>query len=179
MTSFVNIDYPTVHPGVARFEAVVASARSAGKGFNATKGLAVMLLAAIGAALLVVADQVVDTWADGHLLAAWVALWAVGIAALALFAGSVRSLFKRLVARLDAWSYRVAQARADQRLWAIAKSDPRVMADLQAAIARGTPESEDAAKVEQATAFSFADYASLRVPDAAARRGRAHLSYYL
>lgn len=179
MTSFVNFDYPTVHPGVARFEAVVASARSAGKGFNATKSLAVMLLAAIGAALLVVADQVVETWADGHLLAAWVALWAVGIAALALFAGSVRSLFKGVVTRLDAWSYRVAQARADERLWAIAKHDPRVMADLQAAIARNTPETEAAPKSTAAAAFSFADYASLRVPTLASRRGRAHLSYYL
>jgi len=31
---------------------------------------------------------------------------------------------------LNAWSRRVAQDRADERMWVIAKSDPRVMADL-------------------------------------------------
>jgi uncharacterized lipoprotein YmbA len=30
----------------------------------------------------------------------------------------------------------MAQSRADQRLWAMAQSDPRVMGDLQAAMSR-------------------------------------------
>jgi hypothetical protein len=38
---------------------------------------------------------------------------------------------------LDAWSERVAQERADERLWLIAQSDARVMADLKNAMARG------------------------------------------
>ena len=39
--------------------------------------LAGMLLAAVLAALLVVADQLIETWANGHLLLVWVALWTV------------------------------------------------------------------------------------------------------
>ncbi len=96
-----------------------------------------MLLAAIVSAMLVVADQLMSTWVQGHLLAAWVALWAVGFAALALLAGTVRRFSAGVVADLDQWSARVAQKRADERLWRIALQDSRVMADLQSAMSRG------------------------------------------
>lgn len=105
-------------------------------GLDSTKGLSAMLLAAMVSALVVVADQLMDTWADGHLMVAWVALWVVGFSALAVFAGAARKLAQVAVGPLDAWSVRIAKARADKRLWAIAKSDSRVMADLTAAIAR-------------------------------------------
>ncbi len=100
------------------------------------RGLSAMLLAAMVSALIVVADQLIEAWADGHLMLAWVALWVVGFAALALFAGSAQTLAKATLRALNGWAARSAQARADQRLWASAKADPRVMADLQAAIDR-------------------------------------------
>lgn len=137
MTSFVHVDYPTQHAGVTRIEGAVAAARRIRQGFNGTRSLAAMLLAAMVAALVVVADQLVDTWADGHLLAAWVVLWVVGFAAIALFADTARHLARRTVAGLDAWSRRVARARADARLLELARKDSRVMADLQAAMSRG------------------------------------------
>lgn len=136
MTSFIHTTYPAEHPGVARAESVFHAARQLRNGFDSAKGLSTMLLAALVSAFVVVADQLVDTWADGHLLTVWIVLWAVGFAALALFAGTVRNLSAKVVKSLDAWSYRVAQARADERLWNTAQSDPRVMADLQAAIER-------------------------------------------
>lgn len=143
MTSFVHIDYPSEHPGVQRAEAVYAAAGRFRKGYSSTKGLAALLLAAVVAAFLVVADQLIDTWADGHLLAGWVALWAVGFAVLGLFAGTARRVAVRTVAALDAWSARVAQQRADDRFWATAQRDPRVMAELQAALQREVPEAVD------------------------------------
>ncbi len=106
------------------------------RGFDCTKGLSAMLLAAMVSSLVVVADQLIDTWADGHLLVAWIALWLVGFSALAIFAGAARKLAVTAVGALDAWSVRVAKTRADKRLWAIAKTDARVMADLTAAMAR-------------------------------------------
>ena len=177
MTSFVHIDHPTQHAGVARVQDALDSARSLRQGFNG-KGLAVMLLAAVGAALLVVADQVIDTWADGHLLAAWVALWAVAFAVLALFANSVRHLVNRATGALDAWSQRVAQKRADERLWSIAQTDPRIMSELQAAMSR---HAADTSTVPTHKGFvaSFERYASARAPSLNSRNGRAHLSYYL
>ncbi len=136
MTRFVHIDYPTRHPGVERFENAVALVARVRKGFNSTRGLSSMLLAAMVSALLVVADQVVDTWADGHLMAAWVLMWAVGFAALALLAGPSRALVQRGLTAVNTWLVESARARADLRMWAIAQTDHRVMADLDAAKTR-------------------------------------------
>jgi hypothetical protein len=108
--------------------------------YDAAKGLSLMLLAAMASAMVVVADQLIDTWADGHLLAAWVALWAVGFAALAVFSGAARQLAVTAVDAFNAWSRRVAQTRADERFWAIAQTDPRVMADLRMVIQRNEEE---------------------------------------
>ena len=137
MTSFIQPSYPAHHLGVDRFEAAALAVRGLRRGFDSTKGLSAMLLAAMVSSLVVVADQLMDTWADGHMLVAWVALWLVGFAAVAVFAGAARKLAVTAVSALDAWSQRVARARSDARLWAIAQSDPRVMADLNAARSRG------------------------------------------
>lgn len=136
MASFVHLEYSTRHPGVARIESAVQAVDRARKGFDAAKGLTAMLLAAMVAALVVVADQLIETWADGHLLAAWVILWAVGFAALGLLADTARHVARKTLAALDAWSRGVARRRADERLWEIARKDPRVMADLKAAMSR-------------------------------------------
>ncbi len=95
--------------------------------------LAALLLAAMVSALVVVADQLLDSWADGHLLAAWMLMWVVGFAALALLAPTARTLARRMVGSLAGWSRAVARRRADARLWDLARKDARVMADIQAA----------------------------------------------
>lgn len=137
MTSFVHTAYPAQHPGVARIESTVRTARQLRKGFDSSKALAALLLAAMVAALMVVASQMVGNWSDdGHQLATWVLLWAIGFAALALCAGAARNLARRAVAGLDAWSVRVARRRADARFLAAAQHDPRVMAELKAALSR-------------------------------------------
>jgi len=147
MTSIVHTEFSTRHQGVERAEAAIQTARQMRSGFDSAKGLAAMLLAAIVSALLVVADQLLDTWADGHLMAAWVALWAVGFAAIAMLAGTVRRFSAKLVSELDAWAARSAQARADDRLWSIALKDARLMSDLQSALARDDTEGELAPSV--------------------------------
>ena len=136
MTSFIQPSFPTEHAGVVRVEAALSAAGALRRGFDSTKGLSTMLLAAMVSALLVVADQLIETWADGHLMVAWIALWLVGFAAIAIFAGAARRLAAAAMASLDEWSRAIADARADERLWRLAKGDPRVMADLQAAITR-------------------------------------------
>ncbi|HYW55586.1 MAG TPA: hypothetical protein VE934_01385 [Polaromonas sp.] len=134
MTSFVNINYSTQHVGAARVESAIDAVKLARRGVSGSRGLALLLLSAIVASAMVVADQVMDSVAEGHLLVVWMGLWAVAFAATALFAGAARQLARRFVASLDAWSRNMAQARADARLWETAQSDPRVMADLRAAM---------------------------------------------
>ena len=96
--------------------------------------MAAMLLAAIVSALVVAADSVVDSYADGHLLAGWIVLWAVGFASLALFAGTARSAGSALSTALHGWAGRRAQRKSDAHLRVLAQSDPRIMADIQAAV---------------------------------------------
>jgi hypothetical protein len=136
MTSFVHIDYPSTHPGVERFETAIAAASKLQKGFDSAKSLAGVMLAAMAAALVVVVDQLVDTWADGHLLAVWVLLWVVAFAAITFLAPTTRYFTGSMIRSLDAWSSRVARERADERLWEMALKDPRVMADLRVAADR-------------------------------------------
>jgi hypothetical protein len=133
MTQFVHVDMPKSHPGVARFESTVAHATAFKRNISSSRSLAGMLLTAMVAALMVVADQLIDTWADGHLLAAWVLMWVMAFTAMAFLAPAARRLASFLVARLDVWSAKVAQRRADARLWAIAQKDARMMKDIMAA----------------------------------------------
>src|ERR687889_9910 len=90
MTSFAHTNYPTEHPGVVRAERVARSVKNAAGNFDGARATATLLLAAIVSALLVVANQVVDTWTEGHLLAAWIVLWTVAFAALGLLASPLR-----------------------------------------------------------------------------------------
>jgi hypothetical protein len=136
MTSFAQSGYSTRHSDAHEVAAALPSASELHRGFDSAKGMAAVLLAAIVSALLVVAEQILDTWADGHLMVIWVALWAVGFVAIALLAGTVRRFSAKVVAALDGWAAGVAQSRADERLWAVALKDARVMAELQSALAR-------------------------------------------
>lgn len=148
MTSFVHVDYPKSHPGVARLERAAYAAGQWRESLSPTRGLAATLLAAMVATMVLVADQLMDTWADEHLLAAWVLMWVVGFASLALLAPTARRLAARAMGALDAWSRRIAYRRADERLWALARKDARVMADIHAAASRAEAEfSTDPASV--------------------------------
>lgn len=169
MTSFVNVKHPAEHPGVVRVEAALAAAGQLKKQVSGTRGLAALLLSAMVAAATVVAYQVMDSVAEGHLLVVWIVLWAVAFAALALFAGAARRLAARTLGGLNDWSQAIAQARADVRLWEAAKVDPRVMADLQVAIARqeNSAEAADgvaalAARAQKPGAGSLWDLGRLR-----------------
>jgi hypothetical protein len=136
MTSFVHVEQPATHPGVARAEAVIDHIRAARRSFDGARGLAALLLAAIVASLLVVADTLISTWNDGGLLVAWLVLWGVGFAAIGLFAGTARSLAVRAVTAVRATARRRAAVRADEQFLAYAKHDPRILRDLQAITTR-------------------------------------------
>ncbi|MES2942667.1 MAG: hypothetical protein V4772_07345 [Pseudomonadota bacterium] len=153
MTSFVHLDYSTQHPGVARIESAIDATQQLRKGFSATRSIATLLLSAIAAAVMVVAYQVMDSVAEGHLLVMWIALWAAAFVALAVFASTARHMAVSLKTSLDDWSRSIAEARADQRLWALAKADARVMADLQAARTRDDYGFDEQATVAKAEAL--------------------------
>ncbi|WP_457281773.1 hypothetical protein [Polaromonas sp. P5_D5] len=174
MTSFVNIKYSTQHPGVVRAESAFGAVRQLGGAFSGTRGLATLLLSAVAAAVMVVAYQVMDSVAEGHLLVMWIGIWAVAFAVLAIFAGAARNAAVSLKVGLDAWSRSLAEARADQRLWQAAKNDPRVMADLQVAMAR-----QQAAVEEAVAAPAAVVSAPAGLTQRALRLGGAELKAFL
>ena len=107
---------------------------------TSAKTLSTLLLAAGVAALVVMADQMIDDWAETHVLASWLALWAVAVLAIGALRGVTRMLAQKLMANLDGWSAQVARRRSDQRLWAMAQNDTRMMRDLQTAMDRADDE---------------------------------------
>jgi hypothetical protein len=108
MPSFVSNQYPDQHPGVSRIESAIEGAMQLRKSWSPTR----------------------------HLLVLWIALWAAGFASLAMLSGTVSRVGLAAKSGLDAWAQRQARSRADERLWSIAHSDSRVMADLQVAMSR-------------------------------------------
>jgi hypothetical protein len=154
MTRFVHIDYPSEHPGVIRAEATFArghalasGTRNAlgklGRSVTSSGGLTLLALAAVVAALVLVADRLVDTWADDHLFAAWVALWTLIFATLAVFAPLAKGVIDRTLTQLATWRKRAAEARDEAAFLETAQRDPRVMSELRAAILR-----HEAAQIE-------------------------------
>lgn len=134
MTSFAHITYPTEHAGVIRAENAAASIKDMASRFDGTRGAASLLLAAVVSALLVVANQVIDTWSEGHLLAAWMVLWLVAFAALALLTMPARRMAVTLRASAKAWAENRARAAEDERTWQVALKDPRIMVELNQAL---------------------------------------------
>ncbi|WP_427914135.1 hypothetical protein ACPWT1_04075 [Ramlibacter sp. MMS24-I3-19] len=138
MTSFVHVDFPTEHPGVARAERALSTLSQLGRSFDGARGAATLLLVAVVASLLVVANQVIDTWTEGHLLAAWIVLWTVAFAALGLLAAPLR---RAVHSARTGWVRTLAarrEAAQDRELWALALTDARVMAELSRAMSRDT-----------------------------------------
>jgi hypothetical protein len=105
-----------------------------------SRTLAGMLLAAVLSALLVVADQVIDTWVDGHLLVGWVALWTVAFAALALLAPPLRKMSAAASSVIMGWVHASQERRMEEKMWEYAHRDPRIMAELQQAVMRSRGE---------------------------------------
>ncbi|CAN7684780.1 hypothetical protein LJR118_005628 [Acidovorax sp. LjRoot118] len=141
MTNFAHVDYPTEHSGVIRAQNAAAAIKGIAASFDSARGASSLLLAAVVSALLVVANQVIDTWSEGHLLAAWMVLWLVAFAALALLSVPARRAAASLRASFARWVESNRRAAEDQRTWQVAIRDPRIMAELNHAM--GVPTLND------------------------------------
>ena len=139
MTSFIQPSFPTHHEGIERAEHAVENVTQAVRNFDGARGLATFLLAAVVSALLFAANQMMENWADGHLLAAWLVLWTVAFTALALLATPIRRAVQE-VKNIDgsavyaAWSERRKARLADEKMWEYARHDNRLMADITRAL---------------------------------------------
>ena len=136
MTSFINTPHPDHHHGADRMEALMDAVQHVPRNLWSQHGAALLAGSALAAAVAAVSYEIMDSATESHLLMVWMVLWIALFAVLAFFAGALRSAGQRLRSSLDDWSRSLAEARADQRLWTIARQDSRVMADLQSALSR-------------------------------------------
>src|SRR6218665_1395348 len=131
MTSFANVQYPSARLGVVRAENALAALKQAAAGFDGARGMAALLLAAMVSALLVFAQQGIDSWAERHQWAARPAL-----AALPLRAPPTRRAGLALRGAARSWAERRRRAAEDERTWQAALRDPRIMAEIERALDR-------------------------------------------
>lgn len=136
MARFIQAEYPTEHAGIVRFTRGFGAMAAAVRGFDGARGTATLLLAALVSAMIVVANELVTTWTEGHLLAAWIAAWLVGFAALALLVAPARRVANGVRSGLKRWSASRKQRAEDEKLWNMALTDARIMADLSRAMSR-------------------------------------------
>ena len=144
MTSFVHTDFPTTHAGVARIEAGLQTARQLAARFKGTRGLVALLLAGGFSALVVVADRLVSSWADGQIVVAWIGLWVLLSGAVLLFAEASRGWSEQISRAMDGWMRARTRRLEDARTWGFALADPRFMRELQVARCRAELEAEQA-----------------------------------
>lgn len=135
--SFVHIQPPLVHAGVDRAEHALGSLRTMGTALLSSRALSTGINAAVVSALvLTFSGHGMEGFAEGLTLSAWVNAWVVTFAALMLLSQPIRQLVGRLNASWVRMRERQRQADADWQLWQWAQHDPRVMADLRAALSR-------------------------------------------
>ena len=127
-----------VQPQLAASNAANFSTPVRSSTVDGSRTLAALLMAAVLAALMVVAEQVIDSWTDGHLMLAWVLLWSVAFSALALLAKPLRALSCQVAAGMTAAWAAHRERRNEEAMWEYAKGDPRVMQEIQLASLRHT-----------------------------------------
>jgi hypothetical protein len=125
MTSFVNITYTTTHPGVARAERAIEAGQSLVQRLQQESTYAVVLALFGALSLMASIYDIVENAEQGQELGAWVVLWAAVLM-------SVWGATKYATQGMRAWT----RADREDRMWATAMSDHRVMADLQWAAGR-------------------------------------------
>ena len=102
----------------------------------ASTSLTAALVTAATALSVVVADRYLGALTDGHVVAAWLLMWAVVFGAFVSTRTPARLLAARIRSGLDGYAASVAARRAERRFMDMAQSDPRIMAELNAARVR-------------------------------------------
>ena len=103
MTAFAHTPYPSVHPGVQRAARVLGSLKNLAIRADSARNVAIVLLSAIVSTVLVIVNQMIDTYTDGHLMAAWMFLWVVAFSTMALLAAPIRKSVTGFKPALRSW----------------------------------------------------------------------------
>lgn len=134
MLTSASLDLYTEHRGLARIQDGLQFLRQIPACFSGARGGASLLLAALVSALMVAANAFIDEWSDGHLLAAWMLLWIIAFAGMALLAAPARHVVALLRESAQIWRDAHRRSAEDEKTWNAALRDARIMADLSRAM---------------------------------------------
>lgn len=95
-----------------------------------------LALAAVVWGLVVLTSDFFASWHEGSMMVTWVAFWAVAFLGMALFGDKLRPVTTPITRALRNMRIRRAIDRNEQLIRTSAKNDPRVMADIFAAMKR-------------------------------------------
>ena len=144
MSNFIYNSYCVEHPGEVRIyqtqeERLAAAAAPARRRVEYPRQPLLSYLIAGAAVLVLVAAK----WLESAelqdnipMLTAWVVLWTMAFAAIALFSTPARRAIQMVRSAYRAWTKSRQQAAADERVWNAALQDARLMADLARAMDR-------------------------------------------
>ncbi len=133
MSKFVHVDFSPTHSGVERVENAVSFLSTRALRWNSSRTLSTVVLIALVAAVLVMTNQAIDTMTDGHAFAAWMGMWALGFAMMALLKNPVFAVVRSVSKAYARWQQVQHLAQQDAQLWELANRDSRIMSDIKAA----------------------------------------------
>ena len=144
MSNFIYNSYCVEHPGEVRIyltqdERLAAAAAPARRRVEYPRQpLLSYLIAGAAVLVLVAAKWLESAELQGNIpmLTAWVVLWTMAFAAIALFSTPARRAIQMVRSAYRAWTKSRQQAAADERVWNAALQDARLMADLARAMDR-------------------------------------------
>jgi hypothetical protein len=122
MTTSIKTHRSSRYVSGRRFASAVENTQQQRRSISGSPPLATLLSSALAAAVMVVAEQLMDSLAEAHLLLMWMVLWISAFGALVLFAGAARMAAMGMKAGMDGWSRR----KPRRRPWLIPGADDRV-----------------------------------------------------
>ena len=146
MSNFIYNSYCVEHPGEVRIYqaddermAAAAAASSRRRRVEYPRQPLLSYLIAGAAVLVLLAARWIETsdiQGNMPMLTAWMVLWTMAFASIALFSTPARRAIHMLRAAYRGWSRSRQQAASDERVWNAALHDARLMADLARAMDR-------------------------------------------
>ena len=127
--------FHTTHDGLDRFIVGASATKGAFSDIFSAKHLPTYVLAATIMAVVTTAERALDAAQTGFTFE-WAALTIVALLTFGLLASAVVRSTRASQSWYADYTERTRQLRADAKLWAEARSDPRIMSDIVAAQAR-------------------------------------------
>lgn len=127
----VQPSFPLRHRGVERMENGVAHARQIFAVMTPTRALGAAMLITGSAVSVAIADAVLGTWGDEHLMLALVILSTVAIAAFILLFPMTIALAKTVRMAAHRLHNAYLTSRSETLFWNAANADPRMMREVQ------------------------------------------------